>query len=869
MRFKFKQGGSMQNLVTLVILIVITLLTVASAFTIPSVFSRTNRASFESNKPNIVMIVTDDQDIYSMPVMRHLMSYPEGSWVNFSNAFVNMAICAPSRATLWTGLYAHNHKVTGNSFACELDDSNTLPVWLDNAGYRTGLFGKYTHGYPCGNKSNYIPPGWDEFQLLGRNVDTTTDSALQFINSTNDPFFLYLAYKAPHTVAKPPARYQNTDVYIPPDHPNFNEADISDKPWVRPLLSNSTISEYRIERLNAHRELLAVDDNVLRIIQSLKSQGVLDNTMIIFLSDNGYSWGSHRHYGKLEMYEESIRIPLLIRYPGLENNRTEDNLVSNVDLASTIAEFAGIQPGLPQDGRSLIPLLNGTAVDGQDELLIEKARYGVYGVRTHEWKYFEYRTGTYKGAKELYDLNDDPYELNNLAGNPAYQSIETYLTGRLKYLLESTPSSPVTKTPGPSPTPTAFPSATGAYNPSVTPDSSATPDPSACAIPSGNLLRNPGFELNSTDWKFYSDVSGNQFSMSAASDWGCGKFGQVTINKTSSNIQLYQAGFPIEKDKRYMLRFDARADGTRTIKAYIHMNKAPNTNLGLSGVSVPLTTVWKSYEYTFTATATSADARLRLWLAGSSAAGNYWFDNVSLVEVTDTPPTATSTPSATPTSMATPVPPSLTPTPTSTDSAPTEDTPTPTPTATDTAPPEDTITPTAMPEESPTPTSTPTAPDDDPACFIDPGTLLQNPGFEESTADWKFYSNASGNKNELLTAADWACGRFDQVSILRTGTNIQLFQAGLVIQESQQYRLRFDARADSNRAIKVFIHLNKTPNTNLGLSQTANLTTSWQTFEYIFTATGSTTDARLRLWFANQTAGSRFMFDNFSLSPAP
>jgi endo-beta-N-acetylglucosaminidase D len=138
-----------------------------------------------------------------------------------------------------------------------------------------------------------------------------------------------------------------------------------------------------------------------------------------------------------------------------------------------------------------------------------------------------------------------------------------------------------------------------------------------------------------------------------------------------------------------------------------------------------------------------------------------------------------------------------------------------------------------------------------------------------NTADWKFYSDASGNKNELLTAADWSCGRFDQVTINSTGSNIQLFQPGLPVVSNQRYTLRFNARADSSRTIKMFLHLNKTPNTNLGLNQVVNLTSNWQAFEFTFTATGSTTDARLRLWFSNQPVGSQFKFDNFSLTATP
>ncbi|MFO7664488.1 MAG: carbohydrate binding domain-containing protein [Chloroflexota bacterium] len=195
--------------------------------------------------------------------------------------------------------------------------------------------------------------------------------------------------------------------------------------------------------------------------------------------------------------------------------------------------------------------------------------------------------------------------------------------------------------------------------------------------------------------------------------------------------------------------------------------------------------------------------------------------------------------------------------------------PTTTPTIAGTPLPTPTATPPASATPGPSATPRPTATPDPSVCEFSEGNLIRNPGFELNSSDWKFYSNVSGNKNEAVTASDWTCGRFDRVTITRTGSNIQLFQPSLAIQKDQQYTLRFDARADSSRAIKVFLHLNKSPNTNLGLSQTAKLTTNWQTFEFTFTATGSTTDARLRIWLANQAAGSQFSFDNFSLTAAP
>ncbi|HJR80843.1 MAG TPA: sulfatase [Anaerolineales bacterium] len=383
---------------------------------------------------NIVLIMTDDQDTDSLPVMRHLMSYPEGSWVNFTNAYANHSICCPARATVLTGQYAHTTGVTGNNKGANLDDTNTLPVWLDKAGYRTGLIGKYLNGYPWDRGEAYVPPGWDYFKTDGLGgLDGFTREALEFINTAEGPFFLYLAYRAPHSPAKPLPRYENANVYIPDDRPNFNEEDISDKPaWIRelPPLPQSTLDEWHAERIASQRALLGVDDGIQQIIEALKSKGQLENTMIIFMSDHGFSWGSHRYILKECVYEECSRFPLLIRYPGLTENREESRLVSNVDLADTIADYAGITPEIPQDGKSFIPLLTNTATDWHEEVLLERAgqgQFGFYGIRVPGWKYVEYGSGDV----ELYDLTSDPYELQNLAGQPDYRARQAELAQRL------------------------------------------------------------------------------------------------------------------------------------------------------------------------------------------------------------------------------------------------------------------------------------------------------------------------------------------------------------------------------------------------------------------------------------------------------
>ena len=391
---------------------------------------------------NIVLIMTDDQNVDSLPVMRNLMAFPEGSWVNFTNAYANNSICCPARATVLTGQYSHVTGVTDNETGYNLDDTNTLPVWLDHAGYQTGLFGKYLNNYPWDKGAGYVPPGWDVFQVTSKvGVRKTTEMAVNFINNAKSPFFLFLAYRAPHHPAKPLRRYSEADVYLPPDPPNFNEIDVSDKPhWVQELepLSESTIEAWRAERVASQRALLGVDDGVQEVIDALKAKGQLEDTMIIFMSDNGFSWGAHRYLKKQCPYEECSRIPLLIRFPTLEGNREESRLVSNVDLAATIAEYAGVAPQLPQDGKSLIPLITNTATDWKEEILLERIGPGplaFYGIRVPGWKYVEY----FKGDIELYDLNSDPYELQNLANRSEYQAKQAELAERLHALMNGQP----------------------------------------------------------------------------------------------------------------------------------------------------------------------------------------------------------------------------------------------------------------------------------------------------------------------------------------------------------------------------------------------------------------------------------------------
>ncbi|MCC6456101.1 MAG: sulfatase [Caldilineaceae bacterium] len=392
----------------------------------------------QTTQPNVVIIVTDDQNVDSLPVMRKLLSYPEGSWIKFNKAYANDSICCPARATLLTGQYAHHTGVLDNRSGNLLDDTNTLPVWLNNAGYQTGLIGRYLNEFPWDRGRDYIPPGWDYFKVRGipTKADGRANLAVDFINTSTAPYFLYLAFNEPHHPARPLSMYADATVYLPPDPPNFNETDVTDKPrWIRgrSRLGATRMSTLRAERVRSQRALLGVDDAVQLIVDTLKAKGELDNTLIIFIGDNGYSWGSHRYIGKACVYEECGNIPLLIRYPDSPINREENRIVSNVDLASTIAEYAGITPGLPQDGESLIPLLNGTAINWNEDILLEvhaARNRTLFSIRAPGWKYTEYANDD----KELYDLTADPYELQNQVNNPAYAAMRDELAARLHVL---------------------------------------------------------------------------------------------------------------------------------------------------------------------------------------------------------------------------------------------------------------------------------------------------------------------------------------------------------------------------------------------------------------------------------------------------
>ena len=439
-------------------------------------------AARAATRPNIVLIVTDDQRWDTLSVMPILRSSLANRGVTFTNGFVANALCCPSRANILKGAYSHSTKVYQNAgpngpFGGKFDDSSTIATWLDRAGYRTALLGKYFNGYTP-SRASYVPPGWDRWYAFstddigggkyfdyslssngrlvwfGRSAsDYSTDvlarEADRFIRTTvsNTPLFLYFAPYAPHLPSTPAPRHATAFSNLAPSRPpNHNEANVSDKPaYIRnlPLLSAASSSALDRQRLNYYRTLLAVDEGVGKIVDALAATGRLDNTIIVFTSDNGYAFGEHRwgatgSRNKQVPYEESIRVPFVVRYDAAGTQaRTDARMALNIDLAPTFAALAGVAaPGA--EGRSLLPLLSSSTGAWRNDFLIEHHATEVpsyCSVRSQTHLYVQYHTG----EEELYVLASDPYQLENRAGDAALHSVLTGMRTRAHELCSPPP----------------------------------------------------------------------------------------------------------------------------------------------------------------------------------------------------------------------------------------------------------------------------------------------------------------------------------------------------------------------------------------------------------------------------------------------
>ncbi len=495
-------------------------------------------------RPNFVVIQTDDQPIEQFhgtwrdfldrkrQIMPNTMRLVRGEGIEFSRYITPYPICAPSRASLLSGSYAHNHrvlKVGGPSGGWEAYRNNmifgeNLPVWLQRSGYRTLHFGKFINFYGGLDEpaETVVPPGWDRWvsdatdnstrQFYGytQNIDgrvagpfgsmlyapwdekdpvgcpwfgpsrcdyhsdSMSRQAVQAIEkSGRRPFYLQIDYHTPHGDKTPPIgpepavrHYRSALRTATPKPPGFNELDVSDKPALissQEPLSQLELRQIRNENQRSIEALQSVDEAVKWIYEALESTGKLDNTYIMFTSDNGFFLGQHRvSRGKLLPYEPALRVPMVIRGPGIEPGSESREIVANQDIAPTVLKLAETRPAKRIDGRSMArfwkrperisrrpvlissyssatpslksdypgesPLLPDESPGAHSSGLVSSADY--VGVRVGPYKYVELETG----ERELYVISRDPGELENRASDPEYRRILNFLARELDRL---------------------------------------------------------------------------------------------------------------------------------------------------------------------------------------------------------------------------------------------------------------------------------------------------------------------------------------------------------------------------------------------------------------------------------------------------
>jgi N-acetylglucosamine-6-sulfatase len=450
------------------------------------------------SRPNIVLITTDDQPVKLLWVMRRTRRAIGAQGTQFRRYYASFPLCCPARATWITGQYAHNHGVidnrerNGGGYAALRRPMKVLPVWLRSAGYETALSGKWLHDYD----STANAPGWETFHALviqghyydyaltdsnggavffgQRTEDYVTDTltnrfAVPFIRAraaSPRPFFLHVSYTAPHwgrgrndragrrcatprpfrfESARPKPAKRHASSYSRarlPRPPSFNEDNMSDKP---DSVANKPRMGRRARRALAKRyrcelaTLLAADEGVARINHALIDAGIEDETVVIFTSDNGYMHGEHRlRGGKVHPYEEGVRVPFLIKGPGIPAGLRTRKPVADVDLAPTILDLAGARAtGRRVDGVSLLRTMRRPAARKRALLLqarrrptrTEEGRFAArswIGVRTRRYTYIERRSATVgtaraelrigageRVARELYDNKRDRFQLHS------------------------------------------------------------------------------------------------------------------------------------------------------------------------------------------------------------------------------------------------------------------------------------------------------------------------------------------------------------------------------------------------------------------------------------------------------------------------
>ncbi|MCH1441774.1 MAG: sulfatase [Rubripirellula sp.] len=430
---------------------------------------------------NVVFVLTDDHRYDAMGFMGHpFLETPHldslaSNGVHLKNAFVTTSLCSPSRASILTGLYTHKHRVIDNN---RLVPEGTLffPQYLQQAGYKTGFIGKwhmggahddprpgFDHWISFRGQGNYLPPGpkytlnvnGERVKQKGYITDELTDYAVEWLEEQKDdekPFFLYLSHKAVHANFTPAKRhedrYKNADLSFLPRGKNISASQDAPR-WVRDQRNSwhgidfSYHSDRGLDYLYRRycESVLAVDDSVGRVLQQLKDMGIHDETLVVYMGDNGFMWGEHGLIDKRVSYEASIRVPMMMQCPDLyEGGKVVENVIGNIDIGPTILHAAGLGTPDYMDGVSFLDLPNQPEMDWRDYFLYvyywEKnfpQSPTQFALRGDRFKYI-----TYYGlwdVDELYDLKTDPGETNNLINNPDYKSVAKDLENRLYAML--------------------------------------------------------------------------------------------------------------------------------------------------------------------------------------------------------------------------------------------------------------------------------------------------------------------------------------------------------------------------------------------------------------------------------------------------
>jgi N-acetylglucosamine-6-sulfatase len=439
-------------------------------------------------RPNFVIVNVDDMNADELSYMANTLSLLAGSGTTFTNSFVPTSLSGPSRASLLSGQYAHNHGVFDQlaplGGEANDDDSNRLPVWLKDAGYETGWFGKVSTA--DGNlrptdSSLRVPPGWSEYHALvpfrdgepygwfygvatnhngvrvqhhpgEYSTDILAREASQFVSREGDkPFFVYFAPYSGHSPFTPAHRHATALSDVTFDRPpNYNRvgADFTGRKPLDPAL----LAQYDEPRRNHLRSLLSVDEAIVSIYNAIAERGEIDNTVFVFTADNALFWGEHALIeGKNFAYEVALRVPLVIRDGRVPASRVSAEMALNIDIAPTFARMAGVVPPAKVDGRDLTAVLHGSGQTLRDAFLLEN-RWGtsypyqafgfgssMQGVRTAEWKYLEYESG----RRQLYNLVADPHELTNVVGDPRNAEVVAQLARRLRELAPKDEAGPV------------------------------------------------------------------------------------------------------------------------------------------------------------------------------------------------------------------------------------------------------------------------------------------------------------------------------------------------------------------------------------------------------------------------------------------